>query len=96
MSALRAKTIRSLAGYDVLAVSDYLKGVTVNENGTKEPTNLPESDVLKFILENEQFVCVRPSGTEPKLKIYVLCYDADAEKAKIKAEKLMAAIREEL
>lgn len=96
MSALRAKTIRSLAGYDVLAVSDYLKGFTVNENGTKEPTNLPESDVLKFILENEQFVCVRPSGTEPKLKIYVLCYDADAEKAKIKAEKLMAAIREEL
>lgn len=96
MSALRAKTIRSLAGYDVLAVSDYLKGVTVNENGTKEPTNLPESDVLKFIFENEQFVCVRPSGTEPKLKIYVLCYDADAEKAKIKAEKLMAAIREEL
>lgn len=96
MSALRAKTIRSLAGYDVLAVSDYLKGVTVNGNGTKEPTDLPESDVLKFILENEQFVCVRPSGTEPKLKIYVLCYDADAEKAKIKAEKLMAAIREEL
>lgn len=96
MSALRAKTIRSLAGYDVFAVSDYLKGVTVNEKGTKEPTNLPESDVLKFILENEQFVCVRPSGTEPKLKIYVLCYDADAEKAKIKAEKLMAAIREEL
>jgi phosphoglucomutase len=96
MSALRAKTIRSLAGYDVFAVSDYLKGVTVHENGTKEPTNLPESDVLKFILENEQFVCVRPSGTEPKLKIYVLCYDADAEKAKIKAEKLMAAIREEL
>lgn len=96
MSALRAKTIRSLAGYDVFAVSDYLKGVTVHENGTKEPTNLPESDVLKFILENEQFVCVRPSGTEPKLKIYVLCYDADAEKAKIKAEKLMTAIREEL
>lgn len=96
MSALRAKTIRSLAGYDVFAVSDYLKGVTVNENGTKKPTNLPESDVLKFILENEQFVCVRPSGTEPKLKIYVLCYDADAEKAKIKAEKLMSAIREEL
>ena len=96
MSALRAKTIRSLAGYDVLAVSDYLKGVTVNENGTEEPTNLPKSDVLKFILENEQFVCVRPSGTEPKLKIYVLCYDSDAEKAKIKAEKLMTAIREEL
>ena len=96
MSALRAKTIRSLAGYDVLAVSDYLKGVTVNENGTEEPTNLPKSDVLKFILENEQFVCVRPSGTEPKLKIYVLCYDSDAEKAKLKAEKLMTAIREEL
>ncbi len=96
MSALRAKTIRSLAGYDVLAVSDYLKGVTINENGTEEPTGLPESDVLKFILENEQFVCVRPSGTEPKLKIYVLCYDSDAEKVKIKAEKLMAAIRKEL
>ncbi len=96
MSALRAKTIRSLAGYDVIAVSDYLKGVTVNENGTEAPTDLPKSDVLKFILENEQFVCVRPSGTEPKLKIYVLCYDSDAEKAKLKAEKLMAAIREEL
>ena len=95
MSALRQKTITDIAGSEVFAVSDYLTGTTKKTDG-EEPTGLPRSDVLKFVLENEQFVCVRPSGTEPKLKIYVLCYDSDPEKAAAKAKLLMEGIKKEL
>lgn len=96
MSALRKKTIRSLAGYEVHATSDYLSGVTKRNDGATTPTDLPKSDVLKFVLSDEQFVCVRPSGTEPKLKVYVLCFDSDAVASEKKAEALMAAIKAEL
>ena len=41
------------------------------ENGQEEPTGLPVSDVLYFELEKGCWVCVRPSGTEPKIKLYV-------------------------
>ena len=52
------------------AVRDYLKGVRTC-GGQSEPTGLPASDVLYFELENGNWVCVRPSGTEPKIKLYV-------------------------
>ncbi len=92
MKQLRAKTIEKIAGEKVYAVSDYQSGITKDEKGER-PTNLPKSDVLKFVLKDEQFVCVRPSGTEPKLKIYVLCYGADSADAEKKAKELMGSIR---
>lgn len=96
MSELRKKTISSIAGEKVTRNSDYLSGITTYADGRTEKTGLPASDVLKYVLSDEQFVCVRPSGTEPKLKIYVLCYGENAETAHKKALALMAAIKEEL
>ena len=96
MAKVRKKTISSLAGENVVATADYLKGEITYADGRKEPTCLPESDVLKFILDKEQFVCIRPSGTEPKLKIYVLCFDKGHSYAEEKAASLMDAIRKEL
>lgn len=96
MSELRKKTIDSLADEKVLCVSDYLSGNSVYSDGRTEKTGLPKSDVLKFTFENEQFVCVRPSGTEPKLKVYVLCYAPNEQAAADKAKNLMAAIKSEL
>ena len=89
MSSLRAEPPKEIAGLKVTAVRDYLKG-TRTENGTEEPTGLPKSDVLYFELEGGCWVCVRPSGTEPKIKLYVNSNAAD----KAEAEALNAALCE--
>lgn len=96
MESVRNKSIQSLSGEKIYCVSDYLKGISVYSDGRTESTGLPSSDVLKFVLENEQFVCIRPSGTEPKLKIYVLCYDKNYAYSHEKAVGLMEAMKKEL
>ena len=70
MKELRANPPKALAGMQVTAVRDYLTGVRTSQ-GQAEPTGLPTSDVLYFELERGCWVCIRPSGTEPKIKLYV-------------------------
>ena len=70
MAGLRANPPKEIAGMKVTAVRDYLKGIRTAD-GREEPTGLPTSDVLYFELEKGCWVCVRPSGTEPKIKLYV-------------------------
>lgn len=70
MGSLRQQPPKEIAGLKVTAVRDYLSGIRT-ENGKEEPTGLPKSDVLYFELERGCWVCVRPSGTEPKIKLYV-------------------------
>ena len=70
MANLRAEPPKEIAGLKVVAIRDYQKGVRT-ENGKEEPTGLPSSNVLYFELEQGCWVCVRPSGTEPKIKLYV-------------------------
>jgi len=72
----------------VTAVRDYKKG-TRTANGVVEPTGLPTSDVLYFELENGNWVCVRPSGTEPKIKLYINTNAAE----KAAAESLNVELR---
>ena len=93
MDNLRTKSIKEIGGEKVLAVSDYLKGIKVNANGEKEAITLPKSDVVYLELSDGQFICIRPSGTEPKLKIYVLIFDKDRESATIKSASLMSATK---
>lgn len=93
MDNLRAKTITSIDDEKVLAVSDYLKGETVNADGSKAKITLPKSDVVYITLNDGQFICIRPSGTEPKLKIYVLVFDTDNDSAKAKSDRLMSATK---
>ena len=76
MTGLRGNPPAEIGGLKVVAVRDYLRGVRT-ENGKEEPTGLPTSDVLYFELEKGCWVCVRPSGTEPKIKLYVNSNDRD-------------------
>ena len=62
---------------------------TRTADGQVDPTGLPKSDVLYFELEKGNWVCVRPSGTEPKIKLYVNTNASD----KADAEKLNADLR---
>ncbi len=70
MEFLRNNPPKTLGGKDVLALSDYLLGQTVKKNGETEKITLPKSDVLSYTLEGNNSVIIRPSGTEPKIKLY--------------------------
>ncbi len=90
MKGLRAEAPKEIGGLKVTAVRDYLRGVRVAD-GVETPTGLPASDVLYFELEGGNWVCVRPSGTEPKIKLYVNTNDMSPEKARALNETLCAA-----
>lgn len=80
MASLRDNPPAEIDGLKVTAVRDYKKGTRI-ANGVTEPTGLPSSDVLYFELEGGNWVCVRPSGTEPKIKLYVNTNADSKEKA---------------
>lgn len=95
MAAFRSPDIRSIAGVTVTSVSDYLSGTVQNlSDGSVTQTGLPSSDVLRFGLENGDVIIVRPSGTEPKVKIYYLLAANNADEATDKLEKYKAAVGE--
>ena len=97
MSMLRKDIPTSISGYDVIAVRDYDTDIVRNlHTGAETPTFLPKSDVLYFELSDDAWLCVRPSGTEPKIKFYYGLKGAsleDAEKqSKVFERKLQGLI----
>ena len=97
MENMRNNPASEIAGLKVKSFGDYQKQeITSLENGEKTSTRLPKSNVLYFDLEKNAWVCVRPSGTEPKIKFYMgVCgktmADADKELAELEnAVKEMA------
>lgn len=66
----RLNTPQEIAGLVVVRVEDYLTGIATLDNGTTEPIVLPKENVLKFVLEDNSWIAIRPSGTEPKCKFY--------------------------
>ena len=72
MNNFRNDTPTILGEIKVLALRDYKKGIRSDLiNNTEEKLDLPSSNVLYFELENNSWCCVRPSGTEPKIKFYI-------------------------
>jgi phosphoglucomutase len=71
MASLRKNPPQELGGMKIAAWRDYLSGQRTDDTGTKAAMGLPESDVLYYELEGGHWVCIRPSGTEPKIKLYV-------------------------
>ncbi|KHE73117.1 phosphoglucomutase, partial [Halobacillus sp. BBL2006] len=71
MDDFREADIKEVGGKKVVAIEDYATTVRhYVEGGTTEEIDLPTSNVLKFILEDDCWFCLRPSGTEPKIKFY--------------------------
>ena len=81
MEKLRASCPKMWIGYRIISVSDYKKSITRYSDGRVEKIDLPVSNVLKFELENNLSVVVRPSGTEPKLKMYMSVSAGSREEA---------------
>ena len=71
MASLRANTPAKIGKYDVLSARDYKEDTIKNmATGEVTPTGLPSSNVLYYDLSDSAWLCVRPSGTEPKVKFY--------------------------
>ncbi len=71
INGLRNDPPKEIGGYKVVAFRDYKTGIIKDiATGNESSTGLPASNVLYFDLEDDAWVCVRPSGTEPKLKLY--------------------------
>lgn len=79
MKGLRTLPLSNAAGMDIEATTDYKEQILIKKDGTKEPiTGLPKSDVVKYNLsDGKSYFIIRPSGTEPKIKIY-LASNADS------------------
>lgn len=83
MASLRENKAAGLTGFPVKTVKDYLTGDWVNlEDGQTGTLDLARSNVLLYELDGLDWICVRPSGTEPKIKIYFGVYDLDEAEAK--------------
>lgn len=84
-----------IGGRKTEAVEDYLSGTISRADKTTEPiAGLPSSDVLKFRLAGNASGVVRPSGTEPKLKLYISVSAEDKAKAQAEEEKITAQMEE--
>lgn len=89
MDLLRANAPKEIGGMQVLAVSDYKASVTTDTaTGEETVIELPKSNVLAYKLPNSNGVIVRPSGTEPKIKIYLTSCGKDLAEAQAVCEKL--------
>ena len=89
MTAMRNKDIEKIGKYKVLTFKDverdYVKDMLTGKEGK---TGLPKSNVLYYALEDNCWCCVRPSGTEPKIKLYFGVKGSSAENATEELEKL--------
>lgn len=92
LEELRANPPKEVAGEEIIEARDYQVGKIKDLRSQKETeTGLPSSNVLYYVLENGWF-CVRPSGTEPKVKFYFGVKACNEEKANVAVEKLMDAV----
>ncbi len=72
MTKLREEAPTHFGDKKVVVMEDYLNQVRYHyENENQEEMDYPASNVLKYVLEDESFIAVRPSGTEPKIKFYI-------------------------
>ena len=94
MEKMRKNPPKKLGSYDVLEVRDYKEHTIVKADGTKLETDLPTSNVLYYDLNDNSWCCVRPSGTEPKIKFYMGVKGKSMEEAEQKLEELTEAMKE--
>ena len=93
MNEMRNNPPKKIGAWDVLALRDYKKDTRTDMTGGEvTPTGLPESNVLYYELSNNAWCCVRPSGTEPKIKFYFGVVGTDIKDSEKKLDELRNAM----
>ena len=93
MATFRENPPKEVAGFTVVAVEDYKASIiTTLQDGNKEEIHLPKSNVLKYQLEDGSWFCLRPSGTEPKIKFYFGVQDNSLQNS----EQKLLTIKEDI
>lgn len=99
LTSFRSNGLKSLGDLKVEFSEDYLTGIRVTKNGT-EKIDLPKSNVLKYGFEDGSWVCLRPSGTEPKVKFYFGVNSKNHDESKQKLQEIenhfMAVVDEKI
>lgn len=97
MDTLREKMPESFGSYKVVSTRDYQKDIIKDlATGEEKPTGLPKSNVLYFDMTDNVWLCVRPSGTEPKIKLYYGVVGTNLEDAEKKSEELGKIVKDML
>ncbi|MBU9712837.1 phospho-sugar mutase [Evansella tamaricis] len=96
MEAFRKESLK-LEHFQLQLSEDYLKGIAYNySNEETKDIDLPKSNVLKYIMADGSWVCLRPSGTEPKLKLYFGVKGDSTKEAQDKMKKLVEPVIKQL
>lgn len=94
---LRRNPFAAIAGLPVEKIADYREGCLHNcDSGERTVLNFPKSNVISYELGNSGKVILRPSGTEPKLKIYYFASDPSEEKAVARLSQMAEAIQKSM
>ena len=96
MIEARERKYTDVAGVKVLSASDLVIGKETFSNGEVKDIDLPKTSALKLKLDGGDWVCIRPSGTEPKLKVYVAASASTQQGAIDKAEKYLIFMKDML
>lgn len=95
LKEMRTTPLKQIGAYKVKAIRDYQSDKRIDlVNNKEETTGLPKSNVLYYELENDAWCCVRPSGTEPKVKFYMGVKGNSLEDASEKIEHLTESMLE--
>jgi len=81
MAGLRLKPVARVGDLAVQYTEDYLSRKRTAADGTVSDIELPAADAIKLIMENSAWICIRPSGTEPKIKIYYAVRESTREES---------------
>lgn len=93
MKSLRENVPNEFTGKKIVEVQDYLLSeITDIVSNNKRGINLPKSNVIKYILEGNSSIVLRPSGTEPKLKLYISISAKSKDEAKILENRILEQV----
>ncbi|MFB9757538.1 phospho-sugar mutase [Ectobacillus funiculus] len=97
LASFRVETPTEFGGQKVVTAEDYKVSIKINTaDGSTEDIHLPKSNVLKYHLEDGSWVCLRPSGTEPKVKFYFGVKGTSVEDSEAKLNEISNAFMEKV
>jgi phosphoglucomutase len=94
LASFRANPLKELGSKKVQAVEDYLTGIRMETGGVEKNIDLPKSNVIKYFFEDSTWICLRPSGTEPKIKFYFGINASSLDESKQKLQSVEKAFME--